>query len=90
MYQNKSYFCVSIIETKIQIKMTQLQEFIEAMPHGRADEFRNRVVQECQITQGMFRLWRNGLNVSEKYHGTINAIATDMFGQTIFKEGGQQ
>lgn len=90
MYQNKSYFCESINETKIQIKMTQLQEFIEAMPHGRADEFRNRVVQECQITQGMFRLWRNGLNVSEKYHGTINAITMEMFGQTVFKEGGQQ
>lgn len=82
--QNISYFCALIIETKIQIKMTQLQEFIENMPHGKADEFRNRVVEACEITQGLFRIWRRGMNVPDKHHVTINRIALDMFGQKVF------
>ena len=66
--------------------MTQLQEFIENMPHGKADEFRNRVVDDCQISQGLFRLWRNGLSVPEKHHATINSISNDMFGVEVFKQ----
>ena len=84
--QNISYFCALIIETKIQIKMTQLQEFIENMPHGKADEFRNRVVEACEITQGLFRIWRRGMNVPDKHHVTINRIALDMFGKAVFTE----
>jgi len=64
--------------------MTQLQEFIDQMPHGKADEFRNKVVEMCQISQGLFRLWRGGLVVPEKHHETINAISTEMFGKKIF------
>ena len=64
--------------------MTQLQEFIENMPHGKADEFRNRVVADCEITQSLFRLWRNGLNVPDKYHDKINIISMDMFGKNVF------
>lgn len=70
--------------------MTQLQEFIENMPHGKADEFRNKVVEACGITQGQFRNWRRGLAVPEKHHSTIDLIATEMFGQLVFtQEGGQ-
>lgn len=64
--------------------MTQLQDFIENMPHGKADEFRNRVVNSCQISQPLFRLWRGGLAVPEKYHSTINRIAYEMFGKEVF------
>ena len=84
--QNISYFCALIIKTKIQIKMTQLQEFIENMPYGKADEFRNRVVEACEITQGLFRIWRRGMTVPDKHHGTINRIALDMFGKAVFNE----
>lgn len=71
--------------------MTQLKDFIENMPHGKADEFRNRVVSECKISQALFRLWRNGLEVPEKYHPTINGIANDMFGISVFiTKGGEQ
>lgn len=70
--------------------MTQLKDFIENMPHGKADEFRNRVVCECKISQALFRLWRNGLDVPKKYHQTINSIATEMFGVAVFiEEGGK-
>lgn len=67
-------------------KMTDLQKFIDEMPHGKADEFRNRVVDDCQISQGLFRLWRNGLSVPEKHHATINSISVDMFGVLVFKQ----
>lgn len=66
--------------------MTPLQEFIENMPHGKADEFRNKVVNDCQISQGLFRLWRGGLSVPEKHHATINRIAKAMFGKVVFKK----
>lgn len=64
--------------------MTPLQAFINEMPHGKADEFRNKIVAACGITQALFRNWRNGLNVPEKYHGSINQIASEMFNQQIF------
>ncbi len=70
--------------------MTQLQEFIENMPHGKANEFRNKVVEICQITQGLFRLWRSGLAVPEKHHAAINNIAYEMFGKRVFIEEGDQ
>lgn len=85
---NLSYICALFNETKIINKMTQLKDFIENMPHGKADEFRNRVVSECKISQALFRLWRNGLDVPEKYHPTINSIATEMFGVAVFIEEG--
>lgn len=66
-------------------KMTELQEFIDKMPHGKADEFRNKVVESCGITQAQFRLWRNGLNVPEKHHEMINSIAVMMFNKLIWK-----
>lgn len=65
--------------------MTELQEFIEKMPHGKADEFRNKVVEACQITQAQFRLWRNGLKVPEKHHVIINGIAMTMFNKLVWK-----
>lgn len=73
-------------ETKINIKMTQLQEFIENMPHGKADEFRNRVVEACGISQSLFRLWRGGLAVHERYHAAINTVSAEMFGKKVFKQ----
>ena len=66
--------------------MTQLQEFIENMPHGKADEFRNRVVAECNITQSYFRNWRNGLVVPSHYHKIINRISNAMFGKSVFQD----
>lgn len=60
------------------------------MPHGKADEFRNRVVNACGITQAQFRNWRNGLNVPEKHHEAINTIAVEMFGKIVYvSEGGK-
>ena len=71
--------------------MTQLKDFIENMPHGKADEFRKKVVSQCQISQSLFRLWRNGLDVSEKYYGIINKVSVEMFGKEVFiEEGGEQ
>ena len=56
------------------------------MPHGKADEFRNKVVETCGITQSLFRMWRRGMTVPEKYQKTIDCIAIDMFGSAIFNE----
>lgn len=66
--------------------MTELQNFIDKMPHGKADEFRNKVVETCGITQSLFRMWRRGMTVPEKYQKTIDCIAFDMFGSVIFNE----
>jgi len=67
-------------------KMKELQDFIEKMPHGKADEFRNKVVEACGITQALFRLWRSGLSVPEKHHGTINSIAMVMFNKPVWEK----
>lgn len=66
--------------------MTQLQNFIDKMPHGKADEFRNKVVETCGITQSLFRMWRRGMTVPEKYQNTIDRIALEMFQMSVFKE----
>ena len=61
------------------------------MPHGKADEFRNKVVETCGITQSLFRMWRRGMTVPEKYKNTIDKIALEMFGELVFIEkGGDQ
>lgn len=65
--------------------MTALQKFIYEMPHGRANEFRHRVVTECGVTDGLFRMWRTGLPVKKQENReTINRIAKEMFGIEVF------
>ena len=55
------------------------------MPHGRANEFRHRVVTECGVTDGLFRMWRTGLPVKKQENReTINRIAKEMFGIEVF------
>ncbi len=70
--------------------MNQFQYFINQMPHGKANTFRQMVVERCGITQAMFRLWRNGMKVSERHHDTINEIAMEMFGRKVFTEKGAE
>lgn len=71
--------------------MNKLQKFISEMPYGKTNEFRNKVLNECGISSQLYRLWRNGLNVAEKYHKTIDSIALEMFKKTVFgTEGGEE
>ena len=64
--------------------MTEFQQFVDEMPHGKADDFRKKICAECDITDSYFRLWANGLKVPLKYRETINRVSQEMLNQTIF------
>jgi len=65
--------------------MTQFEEFINAIPHGRYDEFRKRVVTACGVSDGLWRMWKTGTPVkTEENRKAINRIALDMFGKKVF------
>ena len=67
--------------------MTQFEDFINAIPHGRYDEFRKRVVAACGVSDGLWRMWKTGTPVkTEENRKTINRIALDMFGKAVFNE----
>lgn len=66
--------------------MSKLQKFIYEMPFGMANTFRLRVIDECGISDALFRMWRSGLNVPEGYHDKINSIAMDMFNKLVWEK----
>ena len=67
--------------------MTQFEDFINAIPHGRYDEFRKRVVAACGVSDGLWRMWKTGTPVkTEENRKAINRIALDMFGKAVFNE----
>lgn len=73
--------------------MTELQEFYDEIPHGKATEFRNRCIEACTnkrtnkpISKAYWRLWTNGFPVPKEYHNVIDEIAFVMFGRTVFLE----
>ena len=72
--------------------MTQFKDFVDAIPHGRYNDFRKRVIVACGVSDGQFRAWKTGTPVKkEKNRKAINRIALDMFGKTVFsEEGGEE
>lgn len=64
--------------------MTEFQQFVNEMPHGKADEFRKKICAQCEIKDSYFRLWANGLKVASKHHTKINEVCQEMFGKSIF------
>ncbi len=46
--------------------MTQFEDFINAIPHGRYDEFRKRVVAACGVSDGLWRMWKTGTPVKTR------------------------
>ena len=70
-----------------EIEMTQFEEFVSNIPHGRYDEFRKRVIASCNVSDGLFRMWKTGTPVkTEENRKAINRIALDMFGKAVFNE----
>ena len=70
-----------------EIEMTQFEEFVSNIPHGRYDEFRKRVIASCNVSDGLFRMWKTGTPVkTEENRKAINRIALDMFGKAVFTE----
>ena len=67
--------------------MNEFQKFVFEMPYGMADEFRKKVVKECGVTEGLFRLWRSGFPVKKQENReAIDRIATEMFGRKVFTD----
>ena len=67
--------------------MTQFQEFINNIPHGRYDELRKKVLDATGISDGLWRMWKTGTPVkNEQNRKAINRIALDMFGKAVFQD----
>ena len=67
-----------------------MEEFIkEINPQPSPyDQFRNRVISECNVTPQAFYGWCRGETVSAKYRPIINRIALEIYGREVFTESG--
>lgn len=63
-----------------------MEEFIKTLNIYDYAAFRDACIKECNITNQAWSTWRMGkVAISEKYHGIINKVATDLFGRTVFE-----
>ncbi|NLO71219.1 MAG: hypothetical protein GX102_09870 [Porphyromonadaceae bacterium] len=61
-------------ETTVQIN--EFKEFVELLPVRDYNMTRRRIINECKITDQIFRNWKNGLSaVPELAKPIINEIA---------------
>ena len=66
-----------------------MEDFIKTINIYDYERFRARVIQECNVSTATWSNWRNGKNEPEaKYKAIIDQVAREMFGRTIFVEGG--
>ena len=63
---------------------SKFRKFCDSIPHGRYDDFRLRVIAECNIKDSTFRVWYGGFNVPEERREVINRIALEMFNKKVF------
>ena len=69
-----------------------MEEFIKTIKGPSPYEtFKQRVVEECNVTRQAFYNWENGRAIQEKYKPIIDRIALEMFGRAVFDgEGGEE
>lgn len=67
-----------------------MEQFITTINIYDYERFRDRCIAECNISRTTWSNWRNGGAITEKYKPIIDRVATEMFGSTVFVEGGQQ
>lgn len=69
-----------------------MREFLTNINIFQYGEFRNRIIEECNISNATWSNWRRGaVEPEKKYKAIIDKIATEMFGAPIYnQEGGQQ
>lgn len=68
-----------------------MEEFIKTINHFEYNDFRDRIVEECNISTVAWGYWVKGGGISAKYIPIINKVAMEMFGRPVFDgEGGNQ
>ena len=65
-----------------------MKTFIASINIYDYERFRDRVTKECNISRATWSNWINGKGIETKYKPVIDRVATEMFGRTIFGEGG--
>lgn len=65
-----------------------MEQFIASINIYDYERFRDRVVKECNISRSTWSNWINGKGIETKYKPIIDQVAREMFGRTIFGEGG--
>lgn len=65
-----------------------MEEFVKTINHFEYNDFRDRIVKECNVSTAAWRLWVTGGGVSAKYKPIINKVAMEMFGRPVFEEKG--
>lgn len=61
-----------------------MKNFIQTINVFQYTEFRDRVVEACNVSQATWSNWKNGGAVSLKYQSIIDGIAKEMFGRAVF------
>lgn len=71
-----------------------MEEFIKLIKPDTApfDRFRERVMQECNVSRQTWYNWAGGKPIEAKYKPIIDRIALEMFGTSVFatEKGGAQ
>lgn len=65
-----------------------MKTFIASINIYDYERFRDRVVKDCKVSRSTWSNWRNGGPIEAKYKPIIDQVAREMFGRTIFGEGG--
>ena len=65
-----------------------MEQFIASINIYDYERFRARVIEACQVTRSTWSNWRNGGPIEAKYKPIIDQVAREMFGRTVFGEGG--
>ena len=68
--------------------LCHMEQFIASINSYDYERFRARAIEACQVTRSTWSNWRNGGPIEAKYKPIIDQVAREMFGRTIFGEGG--
>lgn len=61
-----------------------MEEFLASINHFEYCDFRDKCVEECNVSTAAWSYWVNGGGVSAKYKPIINKVAMEMFGRPVF------
>jgi len=65
-----------------------MEQFIATLTIDEYRAFARRCIGECNVSRAAWSYWRRGLATPiAKYRQTINRIALEMFGRTVFATG---
>lgn len=77
-------------QNSTHIKTSNMETFIASINVYDYEHFRDKVMKECKISRATWSNWINGKGIESKYKPVIDNVAREMFGRTVFGEGGDQ